>query len=88
MKHAELCKNSLDLEYKFESQRALIFLTAGSITLVGFVGAMLVQKRSDLALGLGFAIAMATWYAYGRTKSRMNKILQEIRRLSTDKKSV
>jgi len=47
MNKTELKKNRLDLEYKFESQKAIMFLTFGTITLLGFLTAELLQKALD-----------------------------------------
>jgi len=44
------------LEYKFESQKAILFLTLGTITLIGFLGYMFSQEFYTFATVMGTLI--------------------------------
>ena len=82
MDAAEIRKNRLDLEYKFESQKAILFLTIGTITLIGFVGYMISQKLYTLATVIGANIFILSFLSYHKTKSKMNYILRNIEQIN------
>ncbi len=82
MEIVDLKKNRLDLEYKFESQKALIFLTFGTITLLGFLTTIIIQKFYILAIVLGFVILVSAIILYRRTKKKLNELLQRIEDLA------
>ncbi len=77
----ELKKNKLDLEYNFESRKAIIFLTAMTITFIGFLGVMISQGLIETALSIGVVILIIGTALYQRTKMRMDDILEEIENL-------
>jgi len=82
METADLRKNRLDLEYRFESQKALIFLTFGTITLLGFLTTIIIQKFYILAIELGFIVLVSAIILYTRTKKKLNQLLQKIEDLA------
>lgn len=82
MNKTDLKKNRLDLEYKFESQKAIIFLTLGTITLIGFLTAVIIQKYYVTATVLGFVIFISAIILYKRTKRILDGLLQQIEDLA------
>ncbi len=82
MNKIDLKKNRLDLEYKFESQKAIIFLTLGTITLIGFLTAVIIQKHYIMATVLGFVIFISAIILYKRTKNILDGLLQQIENLT------
>ncbi|MFW6311070.1 MAG: hypothetical protein ACOC1K_02420 [Nanoarchaeota archaeon] len=78
MNKTELIKNKLDLEYKFESQKALIFLTFGTITLISFLASLLLQKQYSVAGVCGFIIIVISLIFYNITKKKLRNILSQI----------
>ncbi|MBI1969419.1 hypothetical protein HYS48_01880 [Candidatus Woesearchaeota archaeon] len=81
MNEKEFKKNRLDIEYKFEAQKAHIYLTLGTITAVSFLGVMLVQKMVLLGVWTGIAIIGYASIMYRQSQKRMQEILQAIEQL-------
>lgn len=77
----QLKKNSLDMRYKFLSQQANIWLTLGTITLLGFFTTMMIQKQYQIGFTLGGFIFLGSFFMYKSTKREMEKIIGEIEKL-------
>ncbi|MBU3923411.1 MAG: hypothetical protein KJ592_00680 [Nanoarchaeota archaeon] len=78
MEKCDLIKNKLDMEYKFESQKALIFLTFGTISLLGFVIVMAIQELYDVAIIVSLIVILFATIYYDDSKNKMDKILDKI----------
>lgn len=78
MEKQELKKNRLDMEYKFEAQKANIYLTLGTITSLGFVGIMVAQKMLVFGMTLSSSVIFYAYLMYRQSKSRMDYILSQI----------
>ncbi len=76
-----LKKNRLDLEYKFESQKAIVCFTAMTITVIGLLAAMVLKDQ--ILLGFIIAIIFFTYsfLLYLWIIKRLKKILKKIERL-------
>ena len=77
----QIKKNRLDLEYKSESQKSYIFLTFGTISVLGMLAAMVLQKQYLVGAVLTFLIFTAAMAFYRKTQKRMKKILNKIDKL-------
>ncbi len=78
-----LKKNRLDNEYKFESQKALIFLSIGTISLISFITVTLLQKFYIVSIIFSIIIILYASIFYYKTKSKMNRLLHEIENIKT-----
>ena len=78
-----LKKNRLDNEYKFESQKALIFLSIGTISLISFITITLLQKLYVVSIIFSITIVLYASIFYYKTKSKMNRLLHEIENIKT-----
>jgi len=76
-----LKKNRLDMEYKFESQKAIVCLTFGTIALLGFLGSMLLQQYYLIAGIMGFIVLSFSFIFYKITKKKLDGILIKIENL-------
>lgn len=74
------------MEYKFESQKAIICFTLATVTLIGFVTAMVVQEYYVFAGIFGFIIFVFSILFYKKIKKRLDDILIEIENLEVSKK--
>ncbi len=81
MDKTELKKNKLDLEYKFESQKALLFLTVGTISLLGFVATMMSIGKYTITAILGFVILIISLVLYKRKEKKLKNLLKKIEKL-------
>jgi hypothetical protein len=81
MKKIDLKKNALDMEYKFESQKAMGWFTFGTVTWLGVVVALIINKSYELAGGLGFLIIIIATLAFRKRQKHLNKILKKIENL-------
>ncbi|HIH25964.1 hypothetical protein J4476_00505 [Candidatus Woesearchaeota archaeon] len=77
-----LKKNRLDMEYKFESQKAIILYTLGTITLITFLVTMIIQKYYLLGI-IGFIIiSISSRIFYIKIKNKLDDILNKIENLN------
>ena len=77
-----LKKNRLDMEYKFESQKAIILYTLGTITLITFLVTMIIQKYYLLGI-IGFIIiSISSRIFYIKIKNKLDDILNKIKNLN------
>jgi len=76
-----LKKNRLDLEYRFESQKAIVFLTFGTITLLGFLAAVIIQKHYIIATVVGFIVFVFAIILYRNTKRNLDTLFKKIENL-------
>ena len=74
-------KNKLDLEYKFEAQKANIWLSLGTIAVIGFITSMIVQNQNIIAFSGGSLIAVIAYLNYRKSKLNISKILMELENL-------
>lgn len=81
MDKLSLKKNRLDIEYKFESQKAILFLTFGTITMLGFITGLIIQKYYMLAGISAFIISGISYYFYAKKQKKLNEILNNIEKL-------
>ncbi|MFH1211351.1 MAG: hypothetical protein V1659_00295 [Candidatus Woesearchaeota archaeon] len=81
MKKRELKKNRLDIEYKYESQKAILYLSFCTVSIIGFLGYMI--SRGLIAIGIPVAVALffISFVFYKQTKKKMDTILSKIERL-------
>ncbi len=82
MNKKQLSKNRLDIEYKFESQKAILCLTVGTVILIGFLATMISQKQYVIAGVLGLIIFLISQFYYGKIKRKLNSILENIEKLT------
>ena len=77
-----LKKNRLDMEYKFESQKAIILYTLGTITLITFLVTMIIQKYYLLGI-IGFIIiSISSRIFYIKIKNKLDDIHNKIENLN------
>ena len=74
----DLIKNRLDNEYKFESQKALIFLSIDAVSVISFITVMIMQKLYLTVILLSLAIISYSITFYTKTKNKMDDILNKI----------
>lgn len=77
----ELEKNKIDMEYRFEAQKANIYLTLGTITVLGFIGALLIAGEKTLAIILGLGVFIAALILYFNAKRNLKEILKRLDKL-------
>ena len=70
------------MEYKFESQKAIILYTLGTITLITFLVTMIIQKYYLLGI-IGFIIiSISSRIFYIKIKNKLDDILNKIENLN------
>ena len=74
----EFIKNRLDNEYKFESQKAIAFITFGTVTMLGLIVTLIINKLYVFAVSFGFLFTIIARALYMKTKKKMDKILNRI----------
>ena len=74
----DIQKNKIDMRYRAEMQKANIFLTLGTVTLIGFIAGMLISKNYLVGSVSSFIIFIISMILYKKSKNRMNEILNEL----------
>lgn len=80
MNYDDLRKNRLDLEYKFESQKAIVCFTAMIITALGILGAMFVKGEYVIGISLSVFLFLYAGAFYRKIKKKMDSLFKENRK--------
>ncbi|RLE43604.1 hypothetical protein DRJ19_02335 [Candidatus Woesearchaeota archaeon] len=78
----QLTKNRIDLEYTFESKKAILYITFVTITLMGVFTGLWINGQKVLALVLTAIIFVLSLILYKKTKNKMDELLRKLEDLN------